>query len=271
MGSHGESTYTPLVTDVVRRCREEGCNRKAAVLVVDGVRKSAPVCYRHLPAVWKPKAERPNRRDSKAATTPSYCGARKKNGIACNRPAGWGTSHLGYGSCKLHGGSTRNNTLFSMKKEMSDRTPVMGLPLDIDPSEALLSCVRITAGEVMYATARVAELEAEAALVQDVVVTERHNAEYGSHRETKTSSTATIHLWIKTRQDAVDRLARYSKMAIDVGVEERLVRAAEHIGGLMGRVLQAVLDDLSLTPAQKALAPGVVHRHLTVLEAQVNE
>lgn len=258
------------MTQLVRRCEREGCNRKAAVLLVDGKRKSAPVCYRHLPVLWRPNAENPRKQTSKAQEAPQYCNARKKNGVPCSRPAGWGTSHLGFGTCKLHGGSTRSSTVSAMKKEMADKTPVMGLPLDIDPSEALLSCVRITAGEVMYATDRVAELQAEDALIADVVVTQGYSAEKGRHDETRTSNAATLHLWIKARQDAVDRLARYSKMAIDVGVEERLVRAAEHIGGLMGRVLQAVLDDLSLTAEQKALAPGVVHRHLTVLEAQAN-
>ena len=32
------------------------------------------------------------------------CGARKKNGGTCKRPAGWGTDHAGQGRCKLHGG-----------------------------------------------------------------------------------------------------------------------------------------------------------------------
>ena len=185
-------------------------------------------------------------------------------------PAGHGTSHVGYGQCKLHGGATYSNTVSSMKKEMTQKTPVMGLPLDIDPSEALLSCVRITAGEVMYASDRVRELEEADAVVQDRSVTETVGGKLGDSLVTQVSTSSTLHIWIKARQDAVDRLARYSKMAIDVGVEERLVRAAEHIGGLMGRVLQAVLDDLNLTAAQKAIAPAVVHRHLTVLEAKAN-
>lgn len=37
------------------------------------------------------------------------CGARTRQGNKpCRRPAGWGTSHIGFGNCKLHGGSTRN-------------------------------------------------------------------------------------------------------------------------------------------------------------------
>jgi hypothetical protein len=35
------------------------------------------------------------------------CGARKKTAEGtCRRPAGWGTDHVGYGPCKLHGGCT---------------------------------------------------------------------------------------------------------------------------------------------------------------------
>src|SRR4051794_5751686 len=40
----------------------------------------------------------------------SYCGARKRQpqypGETCRRPAGWGTKHVGFGRCKLHGGAT---------------------------------------------------------------------------------------------------------------------------------------------------------------------
>ena len=38
------------------------------------------------------------------------CGARKRQPRCpcerCARPAGWGTQHLGFGRCKLHGGAT---------------------------------------------------------------------------------------------------------------------------------------------------------------------
>jgi len=36
------------------------------------------------------------------------CGATKRQGdkAPCRKPAGWGTSHVGFGTCKLHGGST---------------------------------------------------------------------------------------------------------------------------------------------------------------------
>ena len=40
----------------------------------------------------------------------SHCGAKKRQpdfpGQTCRRPAGWGTRHVGFGRCKLHGGAT---------------------------------------------------------------------------------------------------------------------------------------------------------------------
>jgi hypothetical protein len=32
------------------------------------------------------------------------CGAKTRSGTPCERPAGWGTDHVGEGRCKLHGG-----------------------------------------------------------------------------------------------------------------------------------------------------------------------
>jgi hypothetical protein len=35
----------------------------------------------------------------------TVCGAKTRQGTACQRPAGWGTQHVGQGRCKLHGGN----------------------------------------------------------------------------------------------------------------------------------------------------------------------
>lgn len=35
----------------------------------------------------------------------TVCGGKTRQGSACQRPAGWGTSHVGEGRCKLHGGN----------------------------------------------------------------------------------------------------------------------------------------------------------------------
>jgi hypothetical protein len=34
------------------------------------------------------------------------CEAKTRSGSQCNRPAGWGTQHVGIGRCKMHGGAS---------------------------------------------------------------------------------------------------------------------------------------------------------------------
>ncbi len=40
------------------------------------------------------------------------CGIKRLKGEQrpCRKPAGWGTDHVGFGSCKLHGGATPSHT-----------------------------------------------------------------------------------------------------------------------------------------------------------------
>lgn len=40
-----------------------------------------------------------------------YCGAKTRGGGKCQRPAGWGTSHVGEGKCKLHGGASNGRPI----------------------------------------------------------------------------------------------------------------------------------------------------------------
>ena len=150
------------------------------------------------------------------------------------------------------------------KQEAAEHAVVMGLPIDIDPLDALLHCVRITAGEVEYASVQVAALNADEALVQQAEHTEGRMAE-GPVSVTKTSSIAQLHAWVRTRQDAVDRLARYSKMCLDAGVAERQIQIAEHMGTTIGRLLTAVLGELVLTPEQELKAPTIVARQLSLM------
>jgi len=70
---------------------------------------------------------------TKAISGGQQCGARKHQGAGlCAKPAGWGTSHPGFGSCKLHGGSTPNAAkaaaeaegVYLLGKFVGERKPV---------------------------------------------------------------------------------------------------------------------------------------------------
>ena len=145
----------------------------------------------------------------------------------------------------------------------------MGAAIDIDPHEALMTCVRIAAGEVAYCTQKIATLHEDDALGHPETRTVREfTNDDGQVYETEERKFApvAVHVWISVRQGALDRLARYSKMALDAGVEERKVRLAEQWGERLARLLHNVLEDLDLTPKQKKRAPEVIQRHLLGME-----
>ena len=143
------------------------------------------------------------------------------------------------------------------------RQAVMGTALDVDPMEALLWCVRITAGEVAYSTQKVHALEEPDVIVNPEQILER---EGGRITEERTVMPDELNLWIKVRQQAVDRLAKFSKMALDAGVAERQVRVAEGAGDDLATAIGSIFAGLSLTADQEALLPDLVRTALENLE-----
>jgi hypothetical protein len=197
------------------------------------------------------------------------CGAKLRKGIgACRFSAGWGTSHVGFGRCKHHGGNTRSQVLHSAKLEAEALSlRVMGTPTHIEPEDALRFCIDITRGEIDYCDLRIGKLEEADAAAP--ISSDRLHEELDRHGEKhelsdRTSeSTAQLHVWIVTRQGAVDRLARYSKMALDAGVEERAVRLNERQTELIAGAMLAVVSQLgSLSDEDRARLPVLLAEHV---------
>jgi hypothetical protein len=169
------------------------------------------------------------------------CGAKTRNGGACKKQKGWGTEHLGSGRCKLHGGNTESGT----KAAANEAAAIMGAELDIDPHDALLQCIRITAGEISYCSTLIGDLD------EPMVMTP-----FGEM----------LSIWITTRQKAIERLAKFSKMALDAGVAERQVQVAERYGEMLATLVSGILGDLKLSKAQQKEAPAVVRKHFQLIE-----
>lgn len=181
----------------------------------------------------------------------STCGAHgKTSGTPCKRAAGWGTEHLGYGHCKLHGGASPGGKKYAQRLEMAELPILMGLPTDTEPHDAIMEAVWRAKGRVDYCAHRVAL----ASTAEEMALpTPSGNAEY----------------WLNRLETATEQLARYGKMAVDAGVSVRQVEVAERFGGLIGHLLRDVLGDLNLTAAQQERAPEVVQRHLELVAGQV--
>jgi hypothetical protein len=171
------------------------------------------------------------------------CGAtRKQTGGACRHPAGFRTSHPGTGRCFLHGGATRNGVTHAALEAAAIEARVMGVPVDVEPHQAILQCIAIANGELMYATWQIGRL-------QDAMVS--------------TMSGPRLNAWVTVRQKAMDRLVQYAKIAADAKVVVRQVRLAEQQGELIAQVLRGVLTELGI--ADRPEVSAVVRRQLTMV------
>lgn len=197
------------------------------------------------------------------------CRATNRQGNPCSQDAGYGTSHPGEGRCKFHGGASPQAELAGVITLARREAATMGRPLDIDPHEAILECIRISAGEVAYASEQIACLEHEHAVGGVTTVKTRPlKGEYGEETadvmvtET-TRDMGALNVWIAVRHKAMDRLVEYSKVALHAGVEERHVRLAEQQGQLMASAIRNILAALGV--ADHPDAGRVVRRELEVI------
>jgi hypothetical protein len=172
----------------------------------------------------------------------ALCGARRKSGEPCRKFAGEGTNHPGVGRCKYHLGNTKDHQKHAVKTEAQRRLLAIGEPLTVNPIDALLWTVNLSAGHLEF-------IRRELASYNDAETFERE-------------------VLLRVYNDERDRLARTAKLAIDAGVAERAVKLAETYGEMLAQLITGVLDDLSLNGRQRAEVPTVLKRHLLAVDAQ---
>jgi|307.fasta_scaffold00350_8 hypothetical protein len=173
------------------------------------------------------------------------CGAKKHSGEECRHRAGFGTDHPGIGRCKYHGGSTPGHNSVIARQHAVE---FMGAPMDITPIQAIIWCIRISAGEVQWLSTEIAKIVEQEDWIEDTV------------------SGKQLHVFQRARAETQDRLVSYSKIAISLGLAERSIRLAETFGATIARLLEDIKEQLVLTPAQANQWPQIVRRSLVVLE-----
>lgn len=197
------------------------------------------------------------------------CGADTRSGKPCRRKAGAGTGHQGVGRCSNHLGATEKNervaAIYLAKRELQ----VMGLPLPIHPIDAILQCVSIAAGEVQYASDRIAELkddDATGPVVSSRPLKYEKGAESSTERVEEHGPPA-LHIWVQVRHEAMDRLTHYSKIALAANVSERQIQLAEGQARQLASAIRGILQDLGL--ANDPRAPAIVRRHLELVGGSI--
>src|SRR3954464_6194666 len=147
------------------------------------------------------------------------CGATTRKGGKCGYPAGHGTDHVGFGRCRRHGGNSPNGRRYAYQLEAIAQVPTMGGDLEVEPTDALLYCVRREAGRQAWLRAR---LELEHGDVADP------NSRVAELARLETAAT--------------ERLARFSAMALNAGVAERRTRMAKRQAQALAHAFTTALD-----------------------------
>ena len=170
------------------------------------------------------------------------CGAKKKNGEKCRAFAGQGTDHPGVGHCRFHFGNAPSHKKAAAKQAAQEMAAEyvarFGEAHEVDPATALLGVLHLSAGHLNWIRTELSRLADKDTL----------------------KGQALMRLWDEER----DRIARISKMALDVGVAAKQVELAQRYGEALAALLQAIFHDpmLGLTAKQRALLPDVLRAHL---------
>lgn len=189
------------------------------------------------------------------------CRAKTRNGGTCKQPAGHGTTHVGVGRCKLHGGASpqaeRGGRAELERRRAAIAVSTYGLPRDVSPHQALEEELHRTAGHVAWLSLVVQDLEKED-LWQRV-----GGGEY-SDAEAKAS------IWVKLYAEERAHLTRVAKTCADVGIDERRVRVLEQAGEQLAQVVRGIVVALGHDLADPAVE-RVVRAQLATVDGTTTE
>jgi hypothetical protein len=171
---------------------------------------------------------------------PARCPARNLNGRMCDKPAGQGTTHPGYGTCIWHRGGQRHvEEAWTMAQELANER-------DITPHEALLGLVRTAA--------------ARAAWTDNIIVQQlRDHIDNGGD---PLKPPQELVPWLRQSREERKLAATTAKQAVDAGVMVALERRLDLEGELVATALSAALDSLELSHEQRVAALGAAQQHL---------
>lgn len=124
----------------------------------------------------------------------------------------------------------------------------MAVAIQVTPGQAVQGAMFAAAGEVAFATAKVAALP-EAELMENGL----------------------LHPWLRVKHGAEERLVKFAKAAADMGIEAAKLKIAEAQTAMMGQFLEGVMGRLNLTAEQKDALPTAIREELAVVTSTASE
>lgn len=187
---------------------------------------------------------------SKVGRDGPRCGAKLRQGEGtCTQVAGWGTDHVGAGSCRLHGGSTRSVSKGAHRVLLERQASEQLARLDVAPIDDPLTELSRLAGQV------VAWRDALAAKVNELTSVRYENSHGGEQLR------AEVALFERAMDRCVNVLTAIARLDID----NRLMRISEAQAALVVQAIRNTFAAIALTPEQQAKVNPVIARELRAL------
>lgn len=154
-----------------------------------------------------------------------HCGATTNplNGATpCRNRKGYRTDHVGVGNCYLHGGRSPNGERHATKERVLNALATLQIDAAVDPITSLYEAVAVAAWREYGLRMMLEQREA------------LFNVDHlGDLREDVVSA---------MHADALKVRAQVAKMAVDAGLDERMVKLAERQADVLVRLVEIVLD-----------------------------
>lgn len=190
------------------------------------------------------------------------CHAHKQNGEPCGQPPMRGST-----VCRKHGGKAPQVMAKAAERttelEVREAANRLGVPIEVDPGEALLAMVYEAAGNVAFYRSLIQDLPAHPVLVADEDPSEELEPQpHGGALKRRHDGWALIrqgiygpdhlgdqrtHVLVQMYDAERDRLAQVSALAIKAGIDERRLALAE---ADVARLFDAVIRAMTVLPSE---------------------
>lgn len=232
-----------------------------------------------MPKTPKVKDARPKKRidaNKKQAHKREKCDApRKSDGRPCKKDAGWGTDHVGYGPCKLHGGTLKSIKKSIAKEIATNALITYGVKVPIDPAQGLLEEIARTHGHILWLESVIQGLSQEELVFgvhsvegpAPVVLGNYHNRPTDDQKLKWVKQNAAPNIWLQLYQHERKHFTDVCRIAIACGIAERQTAFAEKQGVMIAEVIRGVIEDLKIdmtSDSAKKRVNAIVRKHLTL-------
>ena len=182
------------------------------------------------------------------------CGAKTPKGKydTCHRVAGQGTTHVGYGHCNKHGGSTPTQVVGAEIEIAQEACHRLGVAVATNPFDSLMQVQAEQMGYVEYFRRLVQELDPDAVFVRPTSILRRPLKEEkgaedpGVLVEEITTAPHELNVAIKEHKKAMIELRDTSKVIAALGLAEAMVRYQAKRSGEAADLIRDLVTGFSL-------------------------